>query len=1132
MSKEAEKKPPISLRRRRTILATDIQAATVDQSTTTNPIDERRDQVAEENNNEKVASKRKVDPDKESTRNSKKSKYDSSSKSSAQGFARIQEEKEKVESQIITSTSITSTTNTESVAVNNHISSEAVSDYTDEDEIIKEYGKPPKSSVDIIPDAVAYISKNARPSKYTLMDSPIGNDDKMFALYEEVSDVFKGKIEVKIGVDANNPTQSSKEPEKFTKGSLPSLVVVSADLPTALTNYFDKTVLAYQRKGVNKFLLVHATQFEAYKEALDNLLEKNNVTLTSWNHDGNKVGFGLARRAACMLGKETSEHKHLLMSDDTVWLNKQMLDEAYDKIISSNKLPKYAAVGYTTGYTVSLNTIEKTKLGQDFKNPLERQTEKDNNILKNAEAKKGSGRPLEQLVMLDTDYKTKALWSSGKEDQDMTQLMQNNNSASPKPLTNYAVDKMDKHPNGYNPDLESEKTKSAREAFDVLRKRQDKDLFDRFKNTIVTVELSEKVRNSLIMHREEARDISEINAEGKSKIFGNVKMPIAIEAYYGDSKSGKALAGRGAEDRFVRTLDNIISNYRENHKRFRDLQRLGPKISREVPGAEQSANMDIDVTITSTTSTSSTSIVLNDSRGEQIIRIRNTLYGEQEFLELVKPQPMMVSNSKTLDSALKESKKTNRERLIEELESLKVKDVKNNYNDQQFNHSIDRIKNTLINPNQLQDESKQIAISIPQEVHERLNQALDSIKKKNIDDPKWEQIVELLKKEPRIPEQDQWLDTRRDGNRPIVLNVNSISKDFVETNNIHWVGLKVDHDTKEITYIDPLGHDVGKEIATQLQTEMKGFKVDSLYSNPGIHPQYGNIIDKDKEHASIEGNDKDCGPFLINALNQSSSKAIRELHLLELGSKDIDSAQKSIKYGQEIRNQHIERIAELDVKRKEQDNKKGNELDQNQTHTRNPKQTEQTAEKDAAEKNRVPKKIEGAAEPTNFKRDFDDQGQGGGTASAVTAQNSNSKANKDTVFGPTYMDIEPRDNSSIPNISSNTIMRAALEQGHSSPEDTHSASNKLKSAAIVSKLPITNFTPIAPEILAQIPSEAIATLRQNTQSLSKNKNTEQGIQVALTQKTSAINIKNQAQHNEQQDVRRQHQGNNRQGNGR
>ncbi len=104
----------------------------------------------------------------------------------------------------------------------------------------------------------------------------------------------------------------------------------------------------------------------------------------------------------------------------------------------------------------------------------------------------------------------------------------------------------------------------------------------------------------------------------------------------------------------------------------------------------------------------------------------------------------------------------------------------------------------------------------------------------------------------------------------IALNVNVLSRTFIEGENNHWVGLVINRsesgDITGVRYIDPMGFPVSREIEDTVKRELgldEQFQIEQIFSRSN-HSQYAKIRTINSI-ICMEGNDRDCGPFLVEA---------------------------------------------------------------------------------------------------------------------------------------------------------------------------------------------------------------------------------------------------------------------------
>lgn len=144
-------------------------------------------------------------------------------------------------------------------------------------------------------------------------------------------------------------------------------------------------------------------------------------------------------------------------------------------------------------------------------------------------------------------------------------------------------------------------------------------------------------------------------------------------------------------------------------------------------------------------------------------------------------------------------------------------------------------------------------------------------------------------------------------NDTIILNVNTISSNFENDRNTHWVGLIVDRENKAVVCVDPLGRKVGKDIQ-QIISDNTGYKIEELY-NTKVRPQHAEVVGK-KDEAFLEGNDRDCGTFLVHALErfQQMQNPVDAYKSLLNEVKDVTDVERSRQYGLSIRQEHAKKV--------------------------------------------------------------------------------------------------------------------------------------------------------------------------------------------------------------------------------
>lgn len=145
------------------------------------------------------------------------------------------------------------------------------------------------------------------------------------------------------------------------------------------------------------------------------------------------------------------------------------------------------------------------------------------------------------------------------------------------------------------------------------------------------------------------------------------------------------------------------------------------------------------------------------------------------------------------------------------------------------------------------------------------------------------------------------------GTDTIILNVDIMSGNFTKICNNRWVGLRIDHEIRTIIYVDPLGRNAHPEILKTI-SGVTQYRIKPMYTTR-LCPQRTKIRKKTK--ISLEGNDVDCGPFLINALEILRYNTINSFIMLRLEASEILSIVDSEKHGTRIRKKHIRRVKEV-----------------------------------------------------------------------------------------------------------------------------------------------------------------------------------------------------------------------------
>ena len=137
-----------------------------------------------------------------------------------------------------------------------------------------------------------------------------------------------------------------------------------------------------------------------------------------------------------------------------------------------------------------------------------------------------------------------------------------------------------------------------------------------------------------------------------------------------------------------------------------------------------------------------------------------------------------------------------------------------------------------------------------------------------------------------------------------------------------------------VQYIDPLGYLPSKEIADKFKSFSDINSLTSIFTQEN-RPQVAGLVPYEtanKKYAYWEGNDYDCGPFLVEAVGR----------LVEGQSVDViqqsmkkDTQEDSKKYGQELREKHKKILSELRTKEEETS---GNDFDNDEDDNDNRKE--------------------------------------------------------------------------------------------------------------------------------------------------------------------------------------------------
>ena len=102
----------------------------------------------------------------------------------------------------------------------------------------------------------------------------------------------------------------------------------------------------------------------------------------------------------------------------------------------------------------------------------------------------------------------------------------------------------------------------------------------------------------------------------------------------------------------------------------------------------------------------------------------------------------------------------------------------------------------------------------------------------------------------------------------ISLNVNTVSKQFDEGHNNHYVGLVIkrqDNGQYAVQYIDPMGHGVSADVKLSLNSNLADPNITTYTGKL----QYADIMGAGEEKEAV-GNTNDCGPMLIYLLTKAA----------------------------------------------------------------------------------------------------------------------------------------------------------------------------------------------------------------------------------------------------------------------
>jgi len=145
----------------------------------------------------------------------------------------------------------------------------------------------------------------------------------------------------------------------------------------------------------------------------------------------------------------------------------------------------------------------------------------------------------------------------------------------------------------------------------------------------------------------------------------------------------------------------------------------------------------------------------------------------------------------------------------------------------------------------------------------------------------------------------------------LALNVHVLTGDFGGLS--HWVGIKKGAvgEVNTFAYIDPTGLRVHKHIEQAIKDQNPAAEIKQVF-NEKVKLQHGKIVGSG-DRAYFDGNDKDCGPFVVYSLQRLNNAPSIGEGIKELGSKasEISNIEKSKAFGQELREKHNVDLSEL-----------------------------------------------------------------------------------------------------------------------------------------------------------------------------------------------------------------------------
>lgn len=142
-------------------------------------------------------------------------------------------------------------------------------------------------------------------------------------------------------------------------------------------------------------------------------------------------------------------------------------------------------------------------------------------------------------------------------------------------------------------------------------------------------------------------------------------------------------------------------------------------------------------------------------------------------------------------------------------------------------------------------------------------------------------------------------------NDAIIFNVNALTGEFAKNSANHWVALIVDGGNNTVFYVDPMGRNIPDEISRFVVDQLGGLGDVKIVYNENNHPQK-HKIDPSGSIQVIEGNDKDCGPMVTEALIHffSARNKNNALETLRKTSGQIKNVEASKNHGKNLRELH------------------------------------------------------------------------------------------------------------------------------------------------------------------------------------------------------------------------------------